>query len=139
MVAQCLAAPVIAGAVARLHWRRERGSSAGRVRRDPRGATAAPLGRRLLLAGLQAAPVAVGAEGAEVQDALAVADLPGTVEPDPRRVLTRPAVDRAAAVVGPDIVLAGASLDDRRPVAGIDPVVARAAVEEVLLARVVVR
>ena len=82
--------------------------------------------------------MAVGAEGAEVQDALAVAQLPRAVELDARGVLARAAVDRAAAVVGPDVVLAGAALDDRRAVAGIEPVVARAAVEDVLLVRVVV-
>src|SRR6476646_2498996 len=106
-------------------------------RRSARGAGSHPRGARpnalALLAGLQAAAVAVGAEGAEVQDALAVAHLPRAVELDAGRVLTGAAVDRAATVVGPDVVLAGAALDDGRAVAGIEPVVAGAAVEHVLL------
>src|SRR5262249_50310825 len=84
------------------------------------------LARQLVLARLQAAAVAVGAERAEVQDGLAVADLVVVLEPDAGLVLARPAVDDAAAVERIDVVLARAALHFGVAVAGIDPVVAGA-------------
>src|SRR4051794_10085598 len=85
---------------------------------------------------LLAVPVRPRAELAEVADDLAVLRLEGAVLADLREVAAAgPAVDRALAVEGPDGVGARAGVDPGRPVAWVDDVVARAAAQDVALAR----
>src|SRR3954449_5204221 len=90
-----------------------------------------------LLARLQAAAVAVGAELAEVADDLAVAQLERAVHAHSDLIAARAAVDRALAVERPDVVLAGAGDDLGRAVARVDEVVAGAAAQDVSLVLVV--
>src|SRR5436305_2334316 len=103
-----------------------RRASTGRRRRAAQPGHAA-------LARLLAAAVAVRPERAEVPDDLAVVQLPRPVELHPHDVVTGAAVDRAAAVVSPDVIVAGAAVDLRWPVARVQPIGAGAASQDVAL------
>ena len=94
--------------------------------------------RRHRLAGRrEALALAILPVRAEVADLLAALRLEVAIRAYARGVDPGTTVDRAPAVVGPDVVDARATLDDRRAVAGIEPVVARSAVEDVALRAVV--